>query len=269
MYDSYAKAAESAHRALQIDDNLAQAHATLGFIGLNNPTGWTQAGPEFRRALDVNPNYATVHHWFAFYLVFFNRWDEALAEIDTARQLDPLSAIIQADEGSFLYALRRYDEAKVRLRQAIELGPDLGQPHETLALVYLETGHAPEALEEARAGLVLDPDNPRTMGEAGYVLAVTGHGDQARALLVRVKKLVLSGAANPVFAAFIYSGLKQRSQALNALEEATDPKVCCGLQGLDQWHTLEGLQDDPRYKKLLAKVDEMRMSQSLSNGSAR
>ena len=266
--DSYAKAAAAAHQALQLDDGLAEAHTTLGFLTLNSWPGWTQAEPEFRRALALNPNYATAHHWFAFYLVFFSRWNEALAEMEIARQLDPLSAIIRADEGQFLYAMRRYDEAKVRLRQAIELAPGLGQPHETLALIYLETGHSADALEETRVGLALDPDNPRTMGEAGYVLAVTGHAHQARELLARLKKLFLHGASNPVFPAFIYSGLGEKNQALEALEEATDSRTCCGLEGLEQWHTMDGLRDDPRYQRLLARVQELRTARSLSNGSA-
>jgi TolB-like protein/DNA-binding winged helix-turn-helix (wHTH) protein/Tfp pilus assembly protein PilF len=265
MKDSYAKAADAAHHALQLDDSLAQAHTTLGFLGLNSRTGWTQAGPEFRRALDLNPNYATAHHWFAFYLVFFGRWNEALAEIEIAQQLDPVSAIIRADEGHFLYAMRRYDEAKVRLRQAIDLTPDLGQPHETLALIYLETGQTQDAFGEARTGLALDPDNPRTIAEAGYVLAVTGHKDQARELLARLNKLVLHGASTPLYAAFIYTGLGQRSRALDALEEAS---VCCVFQGTDQWHILDGLQDDPRYQRLMAKSQEMRTAQPSSKSSA-
>jgi TolB-like protein/DNA-binding winged helix-turn-helix (wHTH) protein/Tfp pilus assembly protein PilF len=270
MQDIYAKAAAAARHALELDDSLAQAHATLGFIGLNNRTVWARTEPEFRRALDLNPNYATAHHWFAFYLFFCERRNEALAEMDIARQLDPLSPMIRADEGQFLYAVRRYDEAKLRLRQAIELAPDLGQPHETLALIYLETGHAQDALEEARAGLAMDPDNPRTMGEAGYVLAVTGHTDEARELVARLRKLIVHGASSPVFAAFIYSGLGQRTQALEALEQqATDSKTCCGLQGITQWHILDGLQGDPRYQRLLAKLEEMRISRPLANSSAR
>jgi hypothetical protein len=132
-----------------------------------------------------------------------------------------------------------------------------------------ETGHAADALEQARAGLALDSDNPRTLGEAGFVLAVTGHSDRARELLARLKKLFLHGAANPVFSAFIYSELGQKSEALDALEHATDSKSCCGLAGLPLWHTTDTLQDDPRYQGLLAKVQEMRTPHPVSNGSPR
>ena len=251
VLDSYAKATASAHHALELDDSLAQAHATLGLIGLNQSPDWMQMEPEFRRALELNPSYAPAHHWFAFYLYFSDRRDEALAEMEIARQLDPLSAIINADEGTFLYAVRRYEAAKARLRQAIELAPDFGQPHETLALVELESGNPSAALNEARAGLALDPNNPRTIGEAGYVLATSGHADDARGLLARLKNLDRQGSGRPVFAAFIYVGLGQRNDALGALEQATEPKIL-GLHSLGLWHILDALQDDSRYQKLMA-----------------
>jgi TolB-like protein/DNA-binding winged helix-turn-helix (wHTH) protein/Tfp pilus assembly protein PilF len=255
LRDSYAKAAGAAHHALELDDILAEAHATLGFIGLNNgASNWTQAQHEFRRALELNPNYATAHHWFAFYLSFSDQRDEALAEMELARRLDPLSAIINADEGHFLYAARRYEEANARLRQAIELAPDLGQPHETLALIDLAEGHTSDALSEARTGLALDPNNPRTIGEAGYVLATTGQTDEARKLLATVKTLVHQGSALPSFAAFVHIGLGQRNEALDALERMADPKTGPGLYGLAQWHIFDELNAEPRYQKLLAQA---------------
>ena len=91
---------------------MAEAHAALGIIALNGLV-WRQAGPELRRALDLNPNYATAHHWFVFYLLFSGRTEEAIAELELARQLDPLSAIINADEGQILYTANKYPEARV------------------------------------------------------------------------------------------------------------------------------------------------------------
>lgn len=269
VLDRYAEAAAAAHHALELDDTLAEAHATLGLIGLNKSPDWAQMEPEFRRALELNPNYAPAHHWFAFYLYFSARPSEALAQIEQARQLDPLSAVINADEGAFLYAVRRYDDAKARLRQAIELAPDFGQPHETLSLVELETEHPAEALREARTGLTLDPDNPRTMAEAGYVLAITGHPDDARKLLATLMPLVHQGSGSPVFAAFIYVGLGQRNDALDALEQATDPKTGLGIHGLAQWHIFDTLHGDSRYKKLMAQAEMIRILASPPRVSAR
>jgi len=250
VQETYAKATTAARHALELDDTLAEAHAALGIIALNALV-WKPAGPELRRAIELNPNYATAHHWYAFYLLFLGRTDEAIAEIETARQIDPLSTIINADEGAFLYSGNRYSEARVRLREAIDLGPGFDQPHETLALADLETGNPSDAMKEARAGLSLSSTNPRTLGEAGYVLAVTGHTDEARKLLSTLKEMARHGADEPLFEALIDIGLKERDQAVSALER--DARIF-GIVGLCQWHAFDQLNDDPRYQRLLAQA---------------
>jgi eukaryotic-like serine/threonine-protein kinase len=237
-----------ARAALELDDGFGEAHATLGLIALHRNPGWEHADGQFRRALELNPNDATAHQWFAFYLYFADRPEEALAEIESARQLAPLSAIIVADQGHFLYAVRRFEEARARLRQAIELAPDLAQPHETLALIELESGHAADALREARAGLALDHENPRTLGEAGYVFACTGHTTEADGLLATLTDLVRRGSSLPVFAALVEMGLGQRERALDTLSE----QAHTGIHGLGQWHGFDQLSADARLQKLLA-----------------
>ena len=122
--DSFAKAKAAARHALELDDTLAEPHATLGLIALNQRATYTQAGEEFQLALQRNPNDPDTHHWRAYQLFFGGRRDEALADIRLARELDPLSAITNADEGHFLYSVRRYDEAIARLQRAMELAPD-------------------------------------------------------------------------------------------------------------------------------------------------
>ncbi len=252
--DTFAKATAAARHALELDDSLAEAHATLGFVDLNTPH-WKQSEQELRRALELNPNYASAHIWFAFFLAFSGRRDEALAESELARQLDPLSASINAHEAHFLYAARRFEEAKARARQAIELAPDLAEPHNTLAFIALESGQAAEALSEARAGLALQPDSVRAMGETGYVLASTGHTADAQKLLATLKELAHRGASSPTYPALIETGLGQLDQALETLAEAVDSSGKLWYSGgLGQWHGFEVLFTDPRYQKLLADV---------------
>ncbi|HEV2398820.1 MAG TPA: winged helix-turn-helix domain-containing protein [Candidatus Sulfotelmatobacter sp.] len=243
------KAAAAARHALELDEGLAEAHATLGFLALNK-RDWRQGGVELRRALELNPNDATNHHWYAFYLLFSARSDEALAEMETARGIDPLSAVITADEGQFLYILRRYAEAALRLRRAIELSPEFGQPHLTLALINWETGDSSGAVTEARAGLALSSTNPRTIAEAGYVLAITGHATEARMLLETLKHMVRRGTAVPVFTALIHMGLGERDEALKALEQHAK---LGGIEGLSQWHAFDQLNSEPRFQELLAE----------------
>jgi TolB-like protein/DNA-binding winged helix-turn-helix (wHTH) protein/Tfp pilus assembly protein PilF len=256
VLDTYGKAVVAAHRALELDDRLAEPHATLGIVSLNDLADGIQTESEFRWALELNPNYASAHHWFAYYLFFLGRRNEALAEIGLARQLDPLSAIINADEGHFLYAVRRYEEATRRLRRAIELAPDLGQPHETLAMLELETGNAAEATSEARRGLAFDPRNPRTLGEAGYVLASTGQTADATALLTTLQGLVRRGTASAAFVALVEIGLGRRDEALDVLKGVAESSPAAGtftLDSMSQWHAFDEMKTDPRYLKLFTQ----------------
>jgi tetratricopeptide (TPR) repeat protein len=192
------------------------------------------------------------HNWFAYPLFFADRRDEALAEIALARQLDPLSAGTNADEGHFLYAVHHFDEARAKLRRAMELAPEFAQPHGTLALVELESGHRAEAIKEARTALALDPNSPRIMGEAGYVLASTEHAAESRELLSALQDAARRGAFTPVFSAMLEIGLGQRDQALESLSKMVESGG--GLEGLVQWHAFDELSADSRFKKLLAKT---------------
>jgi TolB-like protein/DNA-binding winged helix-turn-helix (wHTH) protein/Tfp pilus assembly protein PilF len=244
------KAAVAARRALELDESLADAHATLGLLDLYTNPGWMRAEPEFRQAIELDRNNAIAHDWLAFYLFFADRRDEALAEIALARQLDPLSASANADEGHFLYAAHHFDEARTTLKRAIELAPDFGEPHATLALIEFESGHRDDALKEARKALELDPNSSRIMGEAGYVLASTDHAAESRELLAVVQDVARRGPSTPIFSAMIEIGLGQRDQALDSLARMVDSGD--GLEGLVQWHAFDELSADSRFKKLLA-----------------
>ncbi len=244
------QASAAAEHAIQLDDNLAEAHAILGFIELNG-NQWRHSEAEFHRALAIDPSLAEAHHWIAFLLLFLDRRDEAVAEIAKARELDPLSAVTNADEGHFLYAMRDFDEARVRLLRSIELAPELGQPHETLALVELETGHPTDAQREARTGLTLDPNNPRTLGEAGYVLASTGATTDAQGLLSMLLDMMQRGSSAS-FPALVEVAFGQPDRALDLLVRSP-ARSTYNIRALGQWHGFEKLVPDARYQKLLAE----------------
>jgi tetratricopeptide (TPR) repeat protein len=129
----------------------------------------------------------------------------------------------------------------------------------------LESGHTSDALKEARAALALDPIDPRTIGEAGYVLAAAGQTAEARKLLATLNDMVHRGSAYPVYAALIHMGLGQRNEALDAIEENGDAKI---YGHLVQWHVFEELKTDPRYQKLVAKAGEIRTSRPSPDVSA-
>jgi TolB-like protein/DNA-binding winged helix-turn-helix (wHTH) protein/Tfp pilus assembly protein PilF len=246
LAETYARAMASARRAVDLDDTLAEPHATLGFLGLVWSPGGTWNEPELRRALQLNPSYATAHNWYAYQLFFMGRHEEALAESALARELDPLSALFKADAGHFLLATRHYDEAEARLRQAIELAPDFGRPHAIRARLELETGHIPEAVAEARKALALDPHNPRTLGEVGYVFALTGSTAQAKELLREIEQLVKQGSSLGTFAALIELGLGQKERTLATLDEMAQLDAN-SVQGLRQWRAFDELHLQARY----------------------
>jgi TolB-like protein/DNA-binding winged helix-turn-helix (wHTH) protein/Tfp pilus assembly protein PilF len=252
--DSVSKAAAAAHRAIELDEGLASPHATLGLVAIDTSPEWRHSEPEFRRAIELDPSSAVAHNWLAYYLYFAGRRDEALAEIGLARQLDPLSASTNADEGHFLYATRHFEAAKARLKRAIELAPDLGQSYETLAMVELETGHPADALKDARIGLGLDPTNPRTLGEAGYVLASTGHAAESRETLATLKDLKRRGAYTSTFSAMIEIALGERDQAFESLKEMLYFRLGAGVQALTQWHAFDDLGADSQFQALVANA---------------
>ena len=252
---SFDKASGAARHALELDDTLAEAHATLGLIAVNYwLTQSAEADREFRRALELNPSYATAHQWYAYHLALLGRRNDALAEMKLARQLDPLSAIINADEGSFLYLAGHNGEARERLQQAIELAPNLSDPHEGLALIDLEENRKSDALQEARAGLALDATSPGTMADAGYVLAVTGHKEEARKLAEALDDLARRGSTLAIHPAIVYVGLGERGKALDALEEFAASEKGAGIHALALSKVFDALREEPRYQKLVAEA---------------
>jgi Flp pilus assembly protein TadD len=267
IQEGAAKATAEVHRALALNDDLSEAHATLGFIHFATLSEWPKSEAEFRKAIEIDPNYANAHHWLAYDLLFFGRKDEALAEIALARQLDPLSAVINADEGFFLYGARRGD-ARARLERAIELDPKFGQPHATLALLDLARGNSVDALREARWALALDPDNPRTMGEVGYVMASTGETGRARELLAKLQILAHNGSSFTTPPAMIDIGLGEEDQAVDTLKDflVELAHLGLGMGSLVQWHAFDSLPENTRYRELVAQTAKLPTLRRIASG---
>src|SRR5689334_13152882 len=123
------QARSAALRALELDENLAEAHTALALIVQNYDWDWETAEKEYRRAIELNPNYATAHHWYAEHLAYLGHFDEALRESERARELDPLSLIIATDNGAILYFSRQYDRAIEKLHAVLEVDPNFLHAH--------------------------------------------------------------------------------------------------------------------------------------------
>jgi TolB-like protein/Tfp pilus assembly protein PilF len=141
------KARTAALKALELNENLAEAHTSLALLMVNDDWDWTAAEREYLQAIELNPNYATAHHWYAELLMWTGRFDEALHESERARLLDPLSLIIAADNGVILLFSRRYDLAEKKLASVLELEPNFPRAH-MIRFVYTETGAFDKALAD-------------------------------------------------------------------------------------------------------------------------
>jgi serine/threonine-protein kinase len=247
------KAKEAAERALQIDGNLAEAHNSRAFVAENYEWVWSIAEREYKRAIALNPNYATAHQWYGEYLATIGRFDEGLEQLKQAEHLDPLSLIINSDLGLPFFFARQYDRAIEQWRKTIELDPDFWLAHYALALVYEQKGMYGEAIAESKKALNLFGDSPWVLGGLGHIYAVSGQRDEAYQVLDELKERSTERYISPFDLAIIYAGLGEKDQAFEWLEKAYEER--------NQWMTwlkveprLDVLRSDPRFIDLVQRV---------------
>jgi TolB-like protein/DNA-binding winged helix-turn-helix (wHTH) protein/Tfp pilus assembly protein PilF len=247
VYMPQARAA--ALKALQIDDSLAEAHTSLALIAENYDWDWQTAEKEFRRAIQLNSNYATAHQWFAECLAYEGRLDEALAESERARQLDPVSLIIAADNGAIYYFSRQYDRAIAEFGSVLQVDPSLARAHLIIA-AYIQQGRYSDAFA--------DLDQWRRVNDGPWISALQAYiygrsGDQAKAQ----QALADLNAANrkwrldpTTLLNVVYAGLGDKEKWLAFLQEACSQRnnLATGFKVDPMYDPLRG---DPRFEQLL------------------
>jgi TolB-like protein/DNA-binding winged helix-turn-helix (wHTH) protein/Tfp pilus assembly protein PilF len=247
-----AKARAAALRALEIDDSLAEAHTALALIVQNYDWDWQTADKEFRRAIELNPNYATGHHWYAEHLTWMGRFDVALRESEQARQLDPLSLIIAADNAAFLYYSRQYDRAIEQFRAVRELDP--GFPRSGIILqVYAEKGMFAEAVAEVENGRKVYGDAPSICWELAYLYGRTGRQAEARQELAKLEQWNRRQPLDAVAFIIPYIGMGDKDQAFTWLEKAY-AQHSNAITTLKVDPVYDPLRDDPRFQNLLRRI---------------
>lgn len=247
---SRAKAA--AESALAIDNQLAEAHTSLAKVRADYDWDWRAAEQEFKRSLELNPNYATAHHWYALHLMAMGQFESAAAEIKLAQQLDPLSLSINVSTGLPLYWSRRYDEAIVEFRRTLELDLSFALAHVLLGQAYAQKGMFDEAIAELSTAEELD-NTPRARAILGYTLAVAGRRDEAARILSELQDLESQKYVAPYFRVLIYTALGEREQALEWLEKAYEERSEW-LVWLKVDPKLDSLRSDPRFADLVQRV---------------
>ena len=246
------KARAAALRALQIDDGLAEAHTSLALITENYDWDWQTAEKEYRRAIQLDPNYATVHHWYAEYLTWLGRFDEALGESERARQLDPLSLIIDADNGAILYYSRQYDRAIEKFRAVQEMEPNFPRAHMVI-YAYVEKRMFAEALADIDHWRHFE-DTPWTWAAAAYVYGRSGQQAQARLALAKMERVNRRRRLDPIqMLTTAYAGTDDKDEAFAWFEKAYLAHSTM-LTTLKVEPVYDPLRSDPRFQNLLRRV---------------
>jgi TolB-like protein/DNA-binding winged helix-turn-helix (wHTH) protein/Tfp pilus assembly protein PilF len=241
------KARAAALKALQLDEGLAEAHTSLALITENYDWDWQTAEKEYRRAIDLNPNYATAHHWYAEYLTWVGRFDEALRESERARQLDPLSLIIASDNAVIFYYSRQYDRAETGFNAVLEMEPTFPRAH-MVRSVYVETGQFAKALAD------IDKYTPsNTPWERAYVLGRWGHTAEAQQAMQGLRQLDRRYPVDPAAFAWAYMGMGKKDETLAWLDKAyaRHSNIMDTLKVDPAW---DPLRSDPRFQTLVRRV---------------
>ncbi|MFQ5463175.1 MAG: tetratricopeptide repeat protein [Phycisphaerae bacterium] len=251
--DGFPQAKAAATAALQIDERLAEAHAALAVAAKDYEWDWSAAEREFEAAIRLNPGYAIAHQWYAEYLAEMGRHEEAIAEMERARALDPLSLIINANRGLLRYFARDYDQAIVHCQEALELGPDFAPAHLYLGWAYERKGMYEKAIAEFQKAGAFGIARGLSLTHLGHAYAVAGRKRQAREVLDEATELSKREFVSPYGIALIYIGLGEKDRALEWLDKACDAREPAALW-LKVAPFFDNLRDDPRFDDLLRRI---------------
>ena len=249
--EAFTKAKAAAQKAVRIDPERAESYASLGLIGENYDQDWSAVEQNFKRCIELNPSYATGHHWYGEYLTACGHLDEGIAEVKHALELDPLSLIITRDVGWMLYFARRYDEAVEYFKKALDLDPDFMRGHLILGQTYVLQDKTELAIPEFESVSRLSKG---TLGEImlGYCYARAGRVQEAKKILRDVMSLPATKYVPPVGIALIYAGLKENDRAFEWLDKAV-AEHAAGFVFIRVDPFFDSLRTDPRFATLLKK----------------
>jgi DNA-binding winged helix-turn-helix (wHTH) protein/TolB-like protein len=252
LKEAVPKARSAAMQALRLDDTLAEAHTSLAMIKFRYDWDWTGAESEFKRAIELNQNYATAHQWYSEYLAARGRTDEAVAEGKRAEQIDPISPEVGWDLGLALFLGRRYDQAIEQFKRTIDLNPDFWLPHSFLAFCYGEKGEFDKAFAEYSKALALD-DNEDTLSHMAYIDVKAGRRTEAQKILDELMRRQQRKEVSPFYIAAVYFALDDKDQGFKWLDKAYNEKAEL-LVFLKFAPNFQMVNSDPRFKKVVADV---------------
>jgi tetratricopeptide (TPR) repeat protein len=249
--DAFAKAKAAATKALVLDGTLGEAHTSLAFSLDLFDWNWKSAGNEYKRAIELNPSYATAHEWYAWHLIVLGRNSEAIAEIRKAESLDPLSLIISADMADVLLVARRYDESIQQSRKAIEMDPQFGVAHYQLGQAFAQKHMHQQAIAEFQKAIGFSGGNKSFTAGLAYAYAVSGRTSEALTIVKDLNEPSKIGFSNASGIASVYVGLNDKDQAFAWLEKAykerSNPSIL-------RRPCFDPIRADPRFQDLLRRI---------------
>lgn len=249
--EAFPKAKAAALKALELDNTLAEAHTSLAFCFDLFDWNWDAAEKEFKQAIKLNPGYATAHHWYAWHLIVLGRKGEAIAEMRTAANLDPLSLIISADLGEILLVSGLYDESIQQSRKTIDMDPNFAVAHYQLGQGYVQKRMYNEAIAELQEATELSGADTAFKSNLAYAYAESGRKDEAIKLLGEIKNQPNQGFSNAPEIALIYVGLGEKNQAMIWLEKAYQDHFNPSILVRP---TFDPLRSDKRFQELLHRI---------------
>ncbi len=249
--EAYPRAKAAATKALDLDSTLGEAHISLAFCLDGFDWDWESAGREFRRGIELNPGYATGHHWYAWHLAALGRNDEAVAEMKKAESLDPLSLIISADLAEELLIAHRYDEAIRQSRKTMDLDPQFAVAHYELGQALVQKHLYKEAITELQKAIALSGGSTTCTSNLAYVYAVSGMKTEAVKILNDLKNRPNHALSNAPEIALVYVGLDEKDQAMAWLEKAYAERFNPGVLLRPAF---DPLRADPRFQDLLHRI---------------
>jgi tetratricopeptide (TPR) repeat protein len=256
--ETYFKAKEAALKALELDETLGEAHSSLASILVRYEWNWEASEREHRRAIELNPGYATAHHFYAMYLMYSTRFREAIEEITKAHELDPLSPMINANFGQILDHAGRQDQAVEKLKKAIELDPILPYAHLQLGALYLQRELFETGLAEIEKEREISKDrNPTAEAFAGCIYALIGRRDEAKRMLEGLLQRSRKEYVSPYALARLYLSLGESDEGYRWLDKAyeeCDHWLCFLKVHYPTGHSTEHIRSDPRFVTMLRKI---------------
>ena len=249
--ESHPRARVAAERALELDDQLAEAHTSLGWVKLVYDWEFAEAERHFQRALTLDPAYATAHQWYALYLRIMQRYDEAVAQIRLALELDPLSLIINSNYGEALMAAGRHEEVEEQFRKTLELNPRWALGYLRLGLNHELQGSFEEAVLAYEKAAELS--SPHVLGQLGHAYAKAGRVGEARGVLERLLELDNTAYVSPLEMARVYGALSDFDESFAWLEKAYEERSS-ELPFVREFPIAKDLAGDPRFSDLMRRI---------------